>query len=439
MSVGRKSLKYAAVAAVLSIVIIAASFLYMGIQLPFQSTTSTQRAQSVLAIRLTDPPQVPKLTSSLNLTYSSLDILVGEPTGIPGQLTTKTVTLTPSGGSATLDLLKLQNVSQTIASATLPDDSVIYSVTFTVSSMSIDVNGTVSSVSLASGGNSFSVTIAEPPALRGVYVALLQLNPTVVDTPTGYQLIPSAVGVIHLANGQGMDEVGSQHQLTSEDEQDLESAHGSASASLVALSVSGDETTVTVRVNNTGSVPVVLNAIGLHGNFTVVGCAGQTTETTTETHATETQTTETQATENQTATTTATTTSTGSGSEQCELLEHADQVVFVPVATGSSTASTATSTSTSTSCSAGQMSLVNGEAGGDHAGLQLSPGQCVELTFTGKLSFGESQFALVPSTLAGQTYIVHIIASNGAEERLSCVLPLGGASCTVVQPQSESD
>jgi hypothetical protein len=417
MSVGRKSLTYGAAAAVAAVLIIAASFIYMGIPLPFQSTTSV-KGQSVLAIRLTDPPQVPALTRSLNLTYSSISLLVGEPSSTPGQLDTKTVTLTPSGGSATLDLLKLQNVSQTIGSANLPSDSVIYSVTLTVSGIKIDVNGIISSVSLASG-NSFSVTVADPHSLSGTNVALLQLNPIVVGTPSGYQLIPSSVGVIRHYEGEGQEEVGSQHQLTSEDEQDLESAHGSISASLVALSVSGDVTTVTVKVDNTGNVPVELNAIGLHGDFSVVGnpCQGQTT---------------------------ATTQTESSSQHGCELPEHTDQVVFVPEVPSESTTSTSTSTSASTttsasgSCSAGMMSLVNGDKGDNNQGeLALSPGQCVELTFTGKLSFGESQFVLVPSTLAGQTYVVHIISSNEANEQISCVLPLGPGSCNVIAPQTE--
>ena len=89
MSLGRQATKYAAAAAVVAIAIIAASTLYMGIPTP-QSSTSGQAGESVLAIRLTDPPQVPSGTSSLNLTYSLLDVLVGEPSGTSLQSTTST-------------------------------------------------------------------------------------------------------------------------------------------------------------------------------------------------------------------------------------------------------------------------------------------------------------------------------------------------------------
>ncbi|MDE1854283.1 MAG: hypothetical protein KGI38_11140 [Thaumarchaeota archaeon] len=434
MSVGRKTVTYTAAAALISIAIIAASFIYLGLPASIGSS-SVQGPKSVLVIQLTDPPHVPAHTSSLNLTYSSLGLLVGEPTGTPDQFTTKTLTLTPSGGSATLDLLRLQNISQTIASASLPAGSVIYSVTFTVTSIKIDVNNTVSVVSLSSGGSSFSVTMASPSALSGTDVALLQLNPVVVDTPSGYQLIPSAVGVIRPSHGGGEDQVGWQQQLTNEDEQDLEHAQGNVTASLTALSVSGNVTSITVQVNNTGSVPVELNGIGLHGNFTVSGNICQSTET----HTTET---ETESVDHSTTTSTSTATSTTTV-QHCEVPDHSDEVVFVPViptptSTTTTTSTTSTSTTTTTTvshtCSPGQMSLVNGDGeDGQDDGLTLSPGQCVKLTFTGPLSFGESHFVLIPSVSSGQTYGVHIIASNGANEQLSCVLPLGPSSCKVQQ------
>jgi hypothetical protein len=440
MSVGRKTAKYAAAAAVLSVVIIAASFLYIGIPTGIINSltghsSSYQGPQSTLVIQLTDPPHVPALTSSLNLTYTSLALLVGEPTGTQGQMVTTTDTVTPSGGSATVDLLRLQNVSQTIASANLPNGSVIYSVTFAVSSISIDVNGTVSSVSLASGGGSFGVTMAEPSMLHGTNVALLQLNPVVVDTPTGYQLIPSAVGVIRPAHGQGEEVVGSEHPLSTEDQQNLDHAAGNVSASLVMLAVSGNTTSVTVQVNNTGSVPIELNAIGLHGNFTVYGNVCQTSTSTTESHTT--------TGDHETSTTSVTHTESYMAAHMCEFPEHTDQVVFVPVVQSqdhtSTTSSSSSTTTASNTCSAGQMSLVNGNVqDGQDRGLSLSPGQCVNLTFAGKIMFGDSHFVLVPSTAPGQTYIVHIIASNGANMQISCSLPLGAASCKAL-PQSQQN
>jgi len=286
----------------------------------------------------------------------------------------------------------------------------------------------VSSASLATGGNSFSVTISQPSALLGENVALLQLNPIVVGTPTGYQLIPSSVGVIKHSQGQGEEQLGWQHQLTPSDNGELQNARGNLTATLTALSVSGNTTSVTVQVRNTGGAAVELNAIGLHGNFTtaanqcsttmVFGAPGHKSQ------------------------------GHGGNNKQdnnhgmCELPGHMNEVVFVPVSpTTSSTTSKSTSTSTTTTtstasaaCSSGQLKLVNGVGGteGTNKGFTLQAGQCVSFTFTGVITFGESANVILPSTAAGQTYDVNVIASNGANIDLACTLPLSATSCKAV-------
>jgi hypothetical protein len=428
MSVKKTTLQYAAFAIIVSFGIVVASFLYIGLPTSIgtsSNSNSTQAGQlAPLAIRLTDPPQVPSLTTSLNLTYSSIVLLVGEPTGTQGQLDTKSVTVTPTGGSATLDLLKLQNVSQTIAVANLPNGSVLYSVTFTVTGIHIDVNKTVSSVSLATGGTSFDVTIAHPSEFRSGDFALLQLNPVIVDTPTGYQLIPSSVGV--MGHGGGNDQVGDEHQLTNSDNSSLGSARGNVSASIKTLSVSGNVTTLTVLVNNSASVPVSLEGIGLHGNFTVMGSAcmkfGGNSDGGDGTHHT-------------------------SNADVCAIPMHMNEVVFVPVSssatttttTSSTTATTTSSTATATSCTASQIALISGQedTSAFHK-LTINPGQCVLLNFVGKLSYGNSNLTLVPSTASGQVYVLHVIASNGANQLDSCTLPLGVSSCTVQNQEQDS-
>jgi hypothetical protein len=384
-------MRYGVAAAALAIVIIAGStFLVNSSLLPWSGVQSASGA-SLLVIQLTDPPQVPHGTSSLNLTFTSLGLLVGEPTGSDHLVSTGTVNVAPSGGSATLDLLKLQNVSQTIGSASIPAGSEIYSVTFTVSGIKIDVNGTVSAVSLATGGSTFTVTLADHPELHGTNLALLQLDPAVVNTASGYKLIPSSVGVLRQSDGQGEDQFGYQHQLNSQDETDLEAAQGSVSASLLAFSVSGDMTMATFQVDNTGGVQVTLNAIGLHGNFE-------------DKH--------------------------GGQAEN-----HPEEVVFVPVIPASpSTTTTSTSSSTTTSapksCSAYQLKLASGGPEEDmRDGLVLNPGDCAKLSFSGIITSGGSNSALIPSVLSGQAYEVHIIASNGANLQLDCVLPVAANSC----------
>lgn len=420
MSVRRQALKYTVAAIAVAAVIIVSSTLFLN-----GSLGSGQQAgsQAKLVIQLTDPPIVPRGTSSLNLSYSSLALLVGEPASGAKQ-TPKTVTVTSSG---TLDLLKLQNVSQTIASANLPNGSVIYSFTFTVSGISIDVNGTKSPVTLATGGSTLAVTLATPSPIEGTDVALLQLNPVIVSTPGGFQMIPSAVGIVR-AEGQGQlneDQVGYRQQLTNEDMGRLGQVQGSLTATLTALSVSGNTTTLTVQVQNSGNSSVFLNAIGIHGNFTASGvsCSSAGSESGSQ-HQPQMNETEGQ----DHAMTSTTTTSEGTSNEMGCGMQHMDEVVFSPV----------NSTVTGTSCVPAKMELVNGDLpeGSGH-GLTLAKGQCVALTFSGKISFGESGFVLTPSTSSGQAYRVHVIASEGANLQISCALPLTTSSCSVTHGTDE--
>jgi hypothetical protein len=440
------------------------------------STASQQTAQGgqVLAflVQLTDPPTVPTGTTSLNLTYSTINMIVAEP-GQNNEVTMNNVAVTPQGGSATVDLLKLQNISLTIASANLPANSTIYSVSFTVTGISIEINGTASPVTLATGGNTLLVTLAKPSFLNGTTAALLQLNPVIVNTPTGYQMVPSAVAIIKTSSEiTDQDHViGSKHQLTNQDKSDLDGAKGQVSARLTALSASGTTTTVTVQVSNTGNSPVQLVGIGLHGGFTVQGqaCSGTTTSSKSTSTSSSSTSTSTSSSAHPTSSSAHPTSSSqtrtsnsgegnnggqGQGSRGCG--SGVNDVVFMPVlpatASSSTTSSTSSSTSTSSSssssststtsvaasCAPEQMAPVNGDGntGGDQKGLTLSPGQCVNLTFTGVISFGQSSLTVVPSAASGQTYSLHVIASNGAETMLNCALPLTATSCSIANPHN---
>ena len=406
MSLRKRTAEYAVAALVLSLGVVAASMV-VGIPMPSLQSTSSSSTLSggqsgTLPIQLTDPPEVPRGTTALNLTYSSLGLLVGEPSGTSGELTTNTVTVAAAGGSSELDLLRLQNVSVTIANASLPAGSVLYSVTFAVTSMRIDVNGTVSTMSLAAGGSSFTVTIAHPRAFGSGDFALLELNPVAVSTPTGYQLIPSSVGVME--HGEGAPTSGSEHAVSDQFKSDLLHARGNLTATLTGMSVSGNVTTITVLVNNTGSLPVELGAVSISGNFTVVGslCRGS-----------------------------------GMGGAEppdeyhCGTHLSSGQEVFIPVAPSAVTPS-------GTACAPAKL-VQAGDMGsmGDayHNSTTLGAGQCIRLTYVGVLGFGfgEFHFGLVPSTLAGQVYYVQIVATFGAQIQMQCTLPLGAGSCTPAQ------
>jgi Domain of unknown function (DUF4382) len=502
MSFGRRTATYATTAAVLAVAIIAIAALSAGPstssstnlltgtksttqlspsqdqgqtqtrQVISTSTTASQQAssstlagaQALLLVQLTDPPVVPAGTTSLNLTYSAIDVIVAEP-GQNNQVTTTDVTVTPQGGSATVDLLQLQNVSQTIATASIPANSTIYSFSFTVTGISIAVNGTTSAATLATGANALQVTLASPALVGGTTAALLQLNPVIADTPTGYQMIPSAVAITKggsLITDQDKV-IGSRHQLTWQDNSDLHDSRGQVSATLVGLSSAGTTTTVTVQVNNTGGASIQLVAIGLHGNFTMQnpGCKSEASTTSSSSSSTSTTSSHGEQGSGNRNNTGGAKGNSHSGVGSCN--DHGgNELVFVPQMPGSATTSTsssssttgssssssssstttsttsasASSTTTAASCTTGTLALSQAETSHDR-GLTLSPGQCVTLTFTGVVSFGESQTTVVPSTAPGQTYALHVVASDSAETTMSCALPLTPTSCTLANPTND--
>ncbi|MGH2638560.1 MAG: hypothetical protein ACRDF4_04665, partial [Rhabdochlamydiaceae bacterium] len=129
--------------------------------------------------------------------------------------------------------------------------------------------------------------------------------------------------------------------------------------------------------------------------------------------------------------------------------DNANEIVLIPsLASGSSTttssssttgtttttiSSSSSATTTSASCVSGQLTLAHSDEGrSDNSQIVLAPGQCITLTFSGTISFGESGNSLIPSTAAGQTYVVHVIASDNAEMKLGCTLPLSETSCTTI-------
>jgi hypothetical protein len=453
MSLTRKAATYAGSAVVIAIIVILAANIYVGSGSSLASSssqssnsttaqssssppqtsqqTSSQESasgasqsstDSLVLLQLTDPPTVPVGTTSLNLTYSTITLLVSEP-ATNGQVSTTDVSVTPTGGSSTVDLLRLQNISETIASAALPAGSTIYSATFTVSGISVEINGTSNAVTLATGGNSFVVTLTSGTVLSGTNAVLLDLTPTVVETPAAYQMIPTSVGIMRPQSEvcAGSQTPGWTCPVTGSDQGNFTRSQGQVTASLVTLSVSGNKTTVSVQVVNSGSISVRLDEIGIQGNLTVQsnGCSPT----------------------NSSATMTSGKDGRDSGGRGngnnfgnpgCWFPGQwgQNQLLFTPVNPATTSSSTSTSAS-STGCATGQMVLSNGLGPErDQAALSVSPGQCVTLTFIGTIVFGHTNMVLIPSTAAGQTYYLAVAASNGGQAILSCTLPLSPTSCT---------
>jgi len=385
---------------------LAASAIWIAPKSSTQSSNITILNGSQLIVQLTDPPVVPQGTTSLNLTYTEIDLLVAEP-GTSAQ----SISIVPSGGSATVDLMKLQNVSQTLALANLPNGSEILSATFVVSSIEIEINGTASPVTLATGGNTLLMTLTEPAAVQGTNALLLELNPTIINASTGYQMVPSSLGVLKPQSEitPSDNKVGYTQELSDQDQSDLHHDRGSISANLVALSVSGSTTMMSIQVTNTGNGPARLVLFGIHGNFTWV-CP-----------------------------TVVSSDSSGDQKENdCDGGVH--EIVFIP---GAPQTTTVAATTTVSGCAPRHMTLVNGpDVRSDLINpIVMNPGQCLTFSFSGAISFGDSgNHILVPSTESGQKYIVHVVATNGAEIKIRCTLQeSSSANCAIDHDDNGED
>jgi hypothetical protein len=360
---------------------------------------SSLLAPVTLSIRLTDPPTVPEGTMSLNLTYSSLQLLVGAKNG--SVYIVKSLDVNTSG---TVNLLSIQNVSQTVAIAKVQNGSLIYSIDFVIESVSIDINGTVYPVQPVLNGDTLKVVFYPPANIEGDSVALVQISPVVVKTATGYQMIPTTVAIVKHEKVEN-EAVGQTHKLKDTEESELNEARALLFAKLESISVSGNVTSFTILVNNTGRVPASLIAIALHANFNAT-CTAKHPEN----HGNESA----HDHENETA-------------KGCEEREHLHpETIFFRV-----TNVTKPSNATANSCASAVLTPSN-EIEDEHInGTQLAPGQCILLNFQGRITNGESNNILIPVLTNGSKISLHVIASNAGEVKFLCSLPLTPQSCVI--------
>ena len=117
MTVMKRSLTYGVLAVVIALAIIGAS-------LHTNTTWFGAKGQTGFFIMLTDPPNVPKGTTLLEVTYSNIQLH-----NVASDGTANWVAAQESGK---VDLLSLVNVAQTIASLNLPTGSTVDKLQFTI-------------------------------------------------------------------------------------------------------------------------------------------------------------------------------------------------------------------------------------------------------------------------------------------------------------------
>ena len=158
---------------------------------------STYSQSGTLSVLLTDPPTVPTGTSAVYITYSNLQVHVSGDGNQSGWITL--------GSSGTINLMGVENFSQTIASASIQKGT-FNALRFNITNVLVTYNGVNYTADTVYGHNAFFVAIPGGISVQGAQTsaALIDLapkilllgtpqNPTFAFLPSGRAfVIPSA-------------------------------------------------------------------------------------------------------------------------------------------------------------------------------------------------------------------------------------------------------
>jgi len=227
-------------------------------------------ASASFLVMLTDPPSVPAGTTILDLTYSNVSLHVTYPNG--------TALWLPVDAAGTVNLFSLVNMSETIASTTIPTGSAVDKIQFTIADVDAKVNGKMCNVTALSDTLVVSVKNSKvDQALSGV---LIDFNPTLVQIQATdsngtlvyyYVLVPSATATIVGDLSREQIKVGTIVQLGENNRAKLvhvvEEFSKNVTITSASLSVNGNVTTLSLTLKNEGAIAFRVFGLTLHGEF----------------------------------------------------------------------------------------------------------------------------------------------------------------------------
>jgi len=225
---------------------------------------------ATFAVLLTDPPTVPAGTTQLNLTYTDVLLHVAYPNGTDEWL--------PVGASGNVNLFSLVNMTKTIASTTIPINSTVDKVQFTIANVSAVVNAQTYNVTSLS--DTFVVKVANGAVNKTLSGVLIDFNPTLVQiqafdendtTVYYYVLVPSANAMIVNDITSEHVKVGTIIRIGENNRVQLVRVKEDFSKNLTIVSamltVNGNATGLSVTLKNEGNVTFRVFGLTLHGEF----------------------------------------------------------------------------------------------------------------------------------------------------------------------------
>ena len=231
--------------------------------------TRTSSATNFL-VMLTDPPTVPAGTTVLNLTYSGIALHIAYPNG-----TTQWLPVTATG---TVNLFSLVNMSQTIASVTIPTGSAVDKIQFTIDDVDALVKGIEYNVTTLS--DTLVISIKNGQVNQTLSGVLIDFNPTLVqiqatdaqgNTIYYYVLVPSATAIIIDDLNREHVKVGTIVEIGNKNKEKLvrvvEEYSKNVTIVSATLNVTGNHTDLSVTLRNDGNTTFRVFGLTLHGEF----------------------------------------------------------------------------------------------------------------------------------------------------------------------------
>jgi hypothetical protein len=255
----------------LAAVIAAIAIITVSLFANFNATPVVPTAEkATFAVLLTDPPTVPAGTTQLNLTYTDVLLHVIYPNGTDEWL--------PVGASGTVNLFLLVNMTETIASTTIPINSTVDKVQFTIANVTAVINAQTYNVTSLS--DTFVVKVANGAVNKTLSGVLIDFNPTLVQIQASdendttvyyYVLVPSANAMIVNDITSEHVKVGTIIQIGDNNRVQLVHVKEDFSNNLTivsaTLTVNGNATGLSVTLENEGDVTFRVFGLTLHGEF----------------------------------------------------------------------------------------------------------------------------------------------------------------------------
>jgi hypothetical protein len=265
----RWTFKYGLAAVIVAVAIIVVSLFANLTNTPVVPTVPTVEG-ATFAVLLTDPPTVPAGTTQLNLTYTDFLLHVIYPNGTDEWL--------PVGAEGTVNLFSLVNMTQTIASITIPLNSTVDKVQFTIADVTAVVNEQTYNVTSLS--DTFVVKVVNGAVNKTLSGVLIDFNPTLVQIQASdendttvyyYVLVPSANAIIVENLTSAHVRVGTIIEIGENNRVRLVRVKEDFSKNLTivsaTLTVNGNTTGFSVTLKNEGDVSFRIFGLTLHGEF----------------------------------------------------------------------------------------------------------------------------------------------------------------------------